>query len=112
MQTQYTLPADASAMPLLPNGNGAFRIGWNITLRRGTSVEICGQFNAKLAEVRFENRLYLLAVETNSSAESMSAQGRAPISPVVPRGRKDWTVRWRRFVLSRLEGNGARELRE
>lgn len=71
MQAQYILPADTSAMPLLPNGNGTFRLGWNVTLPRGTSVEICDYFNAKLATIRHKDALYFLPFQTDSKTQSV-----------------------------------------
>jgi hypothetical protein len=58
----YVLPDDTSAMPLLPNGNGSFRLGWSTKLRRGTSVQICDYFNSKIAKVRVEDEVYFLSL--------------------------------------------------
>lgn len=83
MQAQYILPVHTSAIPLLPNGNGTFRLGWNVTLPRGTSVEICDYFNAKLATIRHKDALYFLPFETDQRhsqfkyhTEQTDAEGR------------------------------------
>ena len=60
----YVLPVDTSATPLLPNGNGSFRLGRSTKLRRGTSVQICDYCNSKIAKVRVENELYFLSLPT------------------------------------------------
>ena len=61
----YVLPNDTFAMPLLPNGNGSFRLGWSTIVRRGTSVQICDYFNSKIAKVRVKDEVYFLSLPTS-----------------------------------------------